>query len=444
MIKTRTFHPIGQGAFYSEDHGDFSVVYDCGVKTTSGRLPKHAPGVVQNAFPENRDVILFISHFDTDHVSCIDELRKRVNITHVIMPLLYEEDKALIIALSKLDQTGPHILEDPHGFFGKETKIITVRPFDSEKESSLPDIYRFSDFTESDSSIYSGIPLVHTDTDWVFVPYNYDHTDRQKEIRERLENLKIDVKKFISDQNYALEQIKTKRKCIACAYNKKFETPAAQKQHEGTYINENSVFLYSGPKANLNLASQDQGKQNNKLFKLKKFLPLHFWLLRQKSSNDIKPETVPRDKQCFEADAKATTIDYAVSFLFYSESGCIYTGDGNLKQVDLDKNYQKYLSFVKTVQIPHHGSKYNFKNDFFFNKNYFCPISVGSNQRKFPDDSVVTELASNGCLYVVVSENKEFKQIFDTKLAEAFWKDEKRLDQVYVLVERKCISNLFS
>ena len=65
----RTFHPVGQGAFYSERHSNFNIVYDCG--TTS---PRRARRVVEKAFKDEVVDILFISHFDSDHISSIPDL----------------------------------------------------------------------------------------------------------------------------------------------------------------------------------------------------------------------------------------------------------------------------------------------------------------------------------------------------------------------------------
>ena len=64
----RIFHPIGQGAFYSERHENLNIVYDCG----NWKNTKQATKIVQSAFKKDEVIdILFISHFDYDHVSSI-------------------------------------------------------------------------------------------------------------------------------------------------------------------------------------------------------------------------------------------------------------------------------------------------------------------------------------------------------------------------------------
>ena len=68
----RVFHPVGQGAFYSESFytgfGTFNMVYDC------GSMSKGVDNIISNSFDKDNgnDIdILFISHFDSDHVNKI-------------------------------------------------------------------------------------------------------------------------------------------------------------------------------------------------------------------------------------------------------------------------------------------------------------------------------------------------------------------------------------
>lgn len=49
----RVFHPIGQGAFYSERHDNFNIVYDCGEWKNSKRATK----VVEESFEKTLQLI---------------------------------------------------------------------------------------------------------------------------------------------------------------------------------------------------------------------------------------------------------------------------------------------------------------------------------------------------------------------------------------------------
>ena len=90
----RFFHPIGQGAFYSERHTSYNIniVYDCGTTNPSSQAKQR---VVNQSFRKDEIIhILFISHFDKDHISLIDTLKKTVQrIERVVIPLLYDEEK---------------------------------------------------------------------------------------------------------------------------------------------------------------------------------------------------------------------------------------------------------------------------------------------------------------------------------------------------------------
>lgn len=73
---TRTIHPVGQGAFYSEifsarKNKFFTVVYDC------GRDKKSSP----KAKIEKLDAVdlIFISHFHNDHINGIKEILQKSN-----------------------------------------------------------------------------------------------------------------------------------------------------------------------------------------------------------------------------------------------------------------------------------------------------------------------------------------------------------------------------
>ena len=94
MNMARTFHPIGQGAFYSEEFFNseqncvFRIVYDCGSLKYCG-LQRNSDGTpleredieerVKRAFPNGHGIdILFVSHFDEDHVNLIPCLTERI------------------------------------------------------------------------------------------------------------------------------------------------------------------------------------------------------------------------------------------------------------------------------------------------------------------------------------------------------------------------------
>ncbi len=87
----RTIQPVGQGGFYTEifsrDTGngqrkEFCYVYDCGASNRGE--PKNS---ISSALPLGMPIeILFIFHFDSDHVNGIKELKRNHPIRCIVMP----------------------------------------------------------------------------------------------------------------------------------------------------------------------------------------------------------------------------------------------------------------------------------------------------------------------------------------------------------------------
>lgn len=128
----RIFHPIGQGAFYSERHENHNIVYDCGSMCVS----KSKKVVSQSFSKEDVIDILFISHFDYDHISLIEDLKTTVKeIRNVVIPLLHNNEKILLSNIFKAlgENNLATLVKEPKEFFGAETRIIRVEPSSEEK-----------------------------------------------------------------------------------------------------------------------------------------------------------------------------------------------------------------------------------------------------------------------------------------------------------------------
>lgn len=203
---SRIFHPIGQGAFYSELHRGFNIVYDCGnwKKTT---LSGH---VVSQSFTADDVIdILFISHFDWDHISRIDTLRDTVKkIKCVIMPLLHDDEKIFITNIHRvLGFSSSTLVNKPHKFFGEDVKIVYVEPY--EKQESFEDDIREIDKINS-SSIKSGtqISLGHSDYNWMFIPFNIENLSRSKLFENDIVSAGFDLEKLRSVPSYTIKKSK--------------------------------------------------------------------------------------------------------------------------------------------------------------------------------------------------------------------------------------------
>lgn len=89
----RYLRPVGQGAFYTEvfkqdDDTLFTVVYDCGTETDSSILEAQI-----NEFKKGITQIdlLFISHFHRDHINGLDKLLAGIPVVKTVIPMLPEK-----------------------------------------------------------------------------------------------------------------------------------------------------------------------------------------------------------------------------------------------------------------------------------------------------------------------------------------------------------------
>lgn len=194
MIKqfTRTFHPVGQGAFYTEnivtDNGQsYNVVYDCGSVTADVKVNMEQQ--VKDAFGEDYIDLLFISHFHDDHINGIKYLKSHYNIRKVVMPLLDNTAKVLAHAslLSKNEDTT--IIHNPQAYFGDDTTIVQVNPMSDNTQEGND--YMLEDFPYR-TTINSGDKIL-VDADWYYIPYNYKYNERLTILNKRLNDAGIDI-----------------------------------------------------------------------------------------------------------------------------------------------------------------------------------------------------------------------------------------------------------
>jgi beta-lactamase superfamily II metal-dependent hydrolase len=364
----RTFHSVGQGAFYSERHDNFNVVYDCGAIPVA-----RAKTVVQSAFSKKDDIdILFISHFDYDHVSAIATLLKTVgNIKRVVLPLLDEGHKNLLININRaLSQNIIKLISNPQSFFGKSTEIIYVRPANDEQNEvnndsfyDLREIPYYKDKKSGKIEVESGSRLgIGGQFRWVFVPYNYLNKTRSSQLTSELNKAGFNVNSLQNDSTYTLNKviIPASRRALKQVYSRV----------DGN-VNENSMLLYSGPEK-----SNDDGR----------------WCMCDDCYDDC---TWPR-------------------YCIY-KAGCIYTGDCDLNRIDLGIVYSNFVLNVGVIQIPHHGSKHNFLLNSLleFWPHIFCPMSFGTkNKYGHPAAQVINDLSQHGFRPLLINENpaSEFVQ----------------------------------
>lgn len=383
----RQFHPIGQGAFYTEHmnyHNQrFNVIYDCG-STTSVKLVNDQ---IEKTFDQGETIhALFISHLDKDHINGIESLIKYCNVERIFFPLISNLNKLLL--LKEFNEEGfednftykfinnpKRAIADIENGETRKPQLIAIKAvspdIDNNNNNDNDNVFNLDDNSQTSSegepfdlSIPSGsiikktsLPKFHGE--WVYVPFNFDQNKRKEELKTILSKSGITVinEEFI--QNGKTLSPTDAIKLTKDAYNL---IPGK--------LNGNSMTVFSG-------LSNTNSSVNGIIYfhKLDKRFSkrwLDYLLNDFVDSYDIIYNIHRR---------------LLVSFMFENMnrgSGCLYTGDYDASSdanFDALKNhYKNYWSTITCFQVPHHGSKKNFNTGFVEqNKVYF--VSAGMHNR---------------------------------------------------------------
>lgn len=371
MKVLRTFHSVGQGAFYSERfyEGDnpqakYNIVFDCG--TSWGTILK-AKKVVTQAFDKNDKIdFLFISHLDYDHVSLVNTLIESVDgkVQNILLPLVNKDEVRIGINLNfianhqETEDFLRRILDfmDGHNN-GQDTHIEFIGRNDNKTQyiGGRKDItLRFKD----------GEP------DWVLIPRNVSARSRRKELLDRLDRMLWDTDfreessrsglPVLGSGDELLSRLLDNEYVEGVIRNKKLRNAiksAYEKVAGG--VNVNSLLLYSGPATDV------------KYYMMCPMYPNMFKRMR------------------------------------YRRAGCLYTGDSDC-DIDGWKSglYSNVWQNIGTIQLPHHGSLKSFdvkKNN--IDHMYYFPVSCGStNSYGHPSGKVLSYLVKMDGLPQIVTE----------------------------------------
>lgn len=326
---TRTFHPVGQGTFYTEQienkagGAKFTVVYDCGSGNTNN-CPQSLCDYLDTCIDAYKEIdILFISHFHNDHINGIKSLiGNGVKIKNIVLP--YVESGILngIISL-KNEYNDPifdsHIqnpYETLHSITSTGTRFVYVvsegsringpfLPPDSQSTNPFGDnrpVVSINNNIQTKENIcYCHSGDIISLCNWFFAPFVDKKIEGNDDLKDALESLKD----LISDLKitYGDDWIANGKSQISEAYKK-----------INNNINKTSMMVFSSP-----------------------------FILR--AVMDCRLE-------CKRPDCDATTKG---NLLWAS---CLYTGD-----IPLDSSICSQITTtlspyqIGTFQIPHHGSR---------------------------------------------------------------------------------------
>lgn len=250
------FHGVGQGLYYdctireSPDKDIFRFVYDCGSLYAADK--KDLRQQIENNQKERLDA-LFVSHFDTDHISAIPTLLDAFDVKSVFIPYFSPEELKLLALLAEgADERLYKLYEDPASYFKNAgCKILYIfhpqRSSPGGSQTRHKSSHQTGDFAlrgeieiRKDASAQSEVAEVHcygltnatcSRAEWQFRIYQDQENEVQEAIREEIRGL--------IPQDQSLKEL-LKDKTLRDNAKKKYKTVKYG-------INQSSLVLYHAP-----------------------------------------------------------------------------------------------------------------------------------------------------------------------------------------------------
>lgn len=326
---TRTFHPVGQGAFYSEKF-EFAkrqklIVYDCGSLDF-----QYLETELSSYFRKGTVIdIFFLSHFDEDHINGISKLKELgVKIKTVVIPLINEDDKWFYICTN--GELVKEAINDPKSFFGADN-IIQIKPVEEDHKNENREPITI-DNPQIDQHISSGMPVSLSDISpfWAYIPFNFKEDERRQKLIEKLKNQEF-ITSEIKKKDCQIEKLLCDDDFIE-KYHNKINKVYKEICTDGS--NKCSLIVYSGA-----------------------FAEIDSFHVRIKFSHQYNR------CRCW-----YNRYNRYNRYSWHNHKGCLYLGDTDLNQGpkqdkilnQLKKSLGKYTDRIGIIQLPHHGAITNY------------------------------------------------------------------------------------
>lgn len=240
----RTFHPVGQGAFFTEQFYDdamenvlYNVVYDCG--SLSRNIRTQIELEIRNCFYGRKKIdALFLSHFDDDHVNYVKFLKKHGYLkgTRIFIPMVEEENwlkirpyiinYKYVLSLNDSNQDGTKVIKVAFGNEESEDYLNNKVP------QAIENIDR--DTIPNRTTL---IPKALYGVRWCYVPFNVRFNALISMFKSLLEANNLDYN-MLQNPYYVTEHISELRRVYQ---------NIGKKPTRGTAINLNSLLVMSYP-----------------------------------------------------------------------------------------------------------------------------------------------------------------------------------------------------
>ena len=346
----RTFLPVGQGACYLEEF-------------TLGSFPNNPHFVMMyDCGSSTKDFAKDVLKKELENISKVDLLIiSHFHEDHVnLLPYLKQigikvktiwipyYDQETKKALSFDSRIEQKLLEDPKKYLTGLFEGIRIVPIESFGER----LNNAESILEYSQKAYGNVFPAFLQKVWLYIPYNYNYQIRVRAFQQELQKFRLEWDK-LSDVNY----INTHKKQIKKCYQKI------------SSLNEQSLVVFS--------VSQSQ-------IRCLRPLPNCCWR----------------------------------SFLHpyrYRKISCLFLGDYNAQDdwsPQLDYLFGNYQQQLGVIQVPHHGSRKNFKDKLLLPEVIY-PVSFGfGNQYRHPSAETLSKILQADGFPILVSQRRGYKETF--------------------------------
>lgn len=366
MIR-RCFAHVGQALFTVERHCEHTVVFDCGGEDQS--MVKKA---ISNMFRDDEIIdILFISHYDSDHINGIRYLLENHTVRHIVLPMIEEPIRTILVR--QMHDSG-----DREGIPFVSNSTLAIDKYIRSKLS-------FSNNREIQ------VPRIHFVRTWT------EEASRGLEVNREEDNRRVRDIDEVEEYVAAGVALTINRKTEWCKYHCDKENPKCQ-----------CHWIYFP--FNRQVMTSDQLQT--------------FWFelgLPENATNkdvlDRWEDVRRRIKGAWSAATGLRRSDindysmtvYAGCSLADHFNACLYTGDYNAKSYmkELKQAYKMLWDNIRIVQIPHHGSWKNFHKDLIIHHgaHIISNRNQPRNNRQVDDTAVINSIISQG-EYVAKTSHK--------------------------------------
>lgn len=382
LVHQFTYHSVGQGLFFEGSFccggENISLVYDCGAEKTYRASLQRSIKKVQNRL--SHIDILVVSHFDFDHISGMHQLLKQCTVSHII--LLYLTSEEILIYLLTQKHLSSSEVDWYRQFLNNPLTVL------SEFESVQKVTYVIRKFNKSiwSQSLELDEPEVDNNTTRL---YNEINVELKNDTEYHVVNGYLRLKFY----NYPISSQKRS------VFMKKIKDE--MDMHGDVSVDSLAHRILSNlPTTQIFKANYSYESDHNNVSLLMMY---DFQFIKGSSLIvDVEEEQL----NLFESEPRYNKLLINSRFVHF------LTGDISLKYIrkhkQIYKHYKDLLPHVDAIQIPHHGSKYNWNRDLLGvipKKTIFIVSSGIKNKYKHPHIEVVRS-ASQGHSILYANNNK--------------------------------------